>query len=98
MLIKELCEEAFETAFSKGWHDEITPFATKIALVHSELSEALEADRRREGKERIAEELADVCIRVFDICGSCGFDLEEAIFKKMEKNKTREYKHGGKLY
>ena len=42
-------------------------------------------------------ELADVVIRVADMCGYYGIDLESAIKIKMEYNKTRPYKHGGKV-
>ncbi|MEC0282306.1 nucleoside triphosphate pyrophosphohydrolase family protein [Terribacillus saccharophilus] len=44
--IKELCNSAFETAKSKGWHDEPCETGTLLALVHSEVSEDLEADRK----------------------------------------------------
>lgn len=96
--IKELCSEAFQTAHSKKWHEKAREFGTALALVHAEVSEALEADRREEGNERIAEELADICIRVFDLSIEFGLDLETAIYTKMEFNKTRPIRHGGKLY
>ncbi|MGE6756289.1 MazG nucleotide pyrophosphohydrolase domain-containing protein [Rossellomorea sp. NPDC071047] len=97
MEINQLCTEAFEIATSKGWHDEPREMGTVLALIHSEVSEALEADRKGD-EENFVEELADVCIRVFDLCGSKGIDLEKAILEKMEKNKGRSYKHGGKAY
>lgn len=95
--INELCAAAFEIAKSKGWHDEPRETGTLLALVHSEVSKALEADRKGD-KENFAEELADTCIRIFDLCGSKGIDLEAAITAKMEKNKGRSYKHGNKQY
>jgi NTP pyrophosphatase (non-canonical NTP hydrolase) len=96
--LNELIAESFETATSKGWHDKYRSFGEALVLVHAEVSEAVEADRRREGKERIAEELADVCIRVFDLSVEFGLDLETAILTKMEFNKGRTYKHGNKKY
>lgn len=96
-MINQLCQQAYETAKSKGWHDEERETGTLLALIHSEVSEALEADRKGD-TENFAEELADVCIRVFDLCGANGIDLESAILNKMERNKTRSYKHGGKAY
>ncbi len=96
-MINQLCKEAFETAKSKGWHDEPREMGTILALIHAEVSEALEADRKGDA-ENFAEELADVCIRVFDLCGSRGIDLETAIRQKMDYNKGRSYKHGGKAY
>jgi NTP pyrophosphatase (non-canonical NTP hydrolase) len=95
--INQLCKQAFETAKSKGWHDEPRETGTLLALIHSEVSEALEADRKGDA-ENFVEELADVCIRIFDLCGAKEIDLEAAILKKMERNKGRSYKHGGKAY
>ncbi|MDQ0414206.1 MazG nucleotide pyrophosphohydrolase domain-containing protein [Mesobacillus stamsii] len=96
-MINQLCKEAYKTAQSKGWHDEQMETGTTLALIHSEVSEALEADRKGD-VENLVEELADVCIRVFDFCGMNEYDLEHMILKKMEKNKYRSYKHGGKNY
>lgn len=95
--INELVQQAYTTAKQKGWHDEPVETGTKLALIHSEVSEALEADRRND-VEHFAEELADVCIRIFDLCGAEGIDLERAIANKMEKNRHRSYKHGNKKY
>lgn len=95
--ITAYCQEAYETAKSKGWHDETREIGTILALIHSEVSEALEADRKGD-QENFEEELADIAIRIFDLCGSRGIDLEDAIETKMEKNKGRSYKHGNKAY
>lgn len=96
-MINRYIQEAYEIAKSKGWHDEERETGTMLALIHSEVSEALEADRKGDA-ENFAEELADVCIRIFDLCGHKGIDLDKAILEKMEKNKNRTHKHGGKLY
>lgn len=45
----------------------------------------------------IPSELADVVIRIADMCGMYGIDLEAAIAEKMAFNKTRPFKHGGKV-
>lgn len=47
--------------------------------------------------EGIPSELADTVIRIMDMCGYYGIDLEAAIKEKMEYNRTRPYKHGGKV-
>lgn len=80
-------------------------FGAMMALIHSEVSEALEAYRdhgleattRADGKpEGVASELADVLIRVADVCGFLDIDLEAAIVEKMAFNLTRPHRHGGK--
>lgn len=70
-------------------------FSNKLALIHSELSEALEADRKnlmdshlpnRHGTE---VELADAAIRLFDLAGAYGMDLAGALVEKLAYNQVR---------
>lgn len=65
----------------------------KIALMHSELSECLEAVRAND-RENEAEELADTVIRILDYCGHHGIDLAPHLVAKMNRNLTRPFKHG----
>lgn len=46
--------------------------------------------------EGVTYEFADIVIRVADLCGSLGIDLQAAVEKKMAYNTTRSYRHGGK--
>jgi NTP pyrophosphatase (non-canonical NTP hydrolase) len=121
--IPDLIEESHKTAIEHGWHEEDRNFGSLIALIHSELSEALEDYRNGRGFTEIYYkckkdeldpccgkckqcdfnkpcgipiELADTVIRIFDVCGKYGIDLEKAIVEKMNYNQTRPYKHGGK--
>jgi NTP pyrophosphatase (non-canonical NTP hydrolase) len=84
-------------AKEKGWWDTERNDGELIALMHSELSEALEAMRNHGAKEAIAEELADCCIRIFDYCGARDIDLGKTLLNKIEYNKTRPYRHGKKF-
>ena len=69
-----------------------------IALMHSELSEALEALRSNDKiKNNVSEELADCCIRLFVYCEAYEIDLEKAIVDKMEINANRQFRHGKKF-
>lgn len=103
--LQRLCHDA---AVDAGWwhcpktgvpstpeyiRDSLTP--QKLLLIHSEISEACEADRKglmdshlphRNGVE---VELADAAIRIFDLAGALGFDLGAAIAEKMAYNAQR---------
>lgn len=105
MGVRELVKVAHANAVAKGFHDPAPTFGDFIALAHSELSEALEAYREHGladgtsdgGKpEGVASELADTVIRIADMCGALGIDLEAAIVAKVKHNAGRPYRHGGK--
>lgn len=67
----------------------------KIALMHSELSEALEACRDGD-RDQEEEELADVIIRLLDYSHARGFSMDRAVRAKMSKNRNRPHLHGRK--
>mgnify|MGYP001563192199 FL=1 len=96
--IRKFIDESHKIAREKGWWEGQRNDGELIALMHSELSEALEAMRNHGSQEDIAEELADCCIRIFDYCGARGIDLQKAIGKKIKKNRSRPYKHGNKKF
>ena len=84
-----------QNAVDHGWWETERPIPEVLCLIHSEVSEALEA-YRKDDKENFAEELADIAIRLLDAAEGYGINLENEILKKHEYNKSREYKHGGK--
>lgn len=78
----------------------------EIALIHSELTEALEAYRSGNppsekigdaGFSQAEEEFADAIIRILDFAGGHDLDIGGAIFAKLEYNATRPHKHGRKF-
>lgn len=91
-----------KTATDAGWYKDPATgqeikrnFGEVVALMHSELSEALEADRKglmddklphRDGRE---VEFADCIIRIMDTAESLGFDLAGAIIEKNAFNRQR---------
>ena len=101
--IDVLAEEIHEINVSKGfWDDDVDIhfILAKIALGHSECSEVLEAVRKEKGEDEILDEIADICIRTFDLWwglmenGYVSGGLQEAIERKMAFNKERPHRHG----
>lgn len=51
-------------------------------------------DFQRFIKDSVGDEFADSIIRILDLCGRLGIDIEGHIKYKMEYNSTRPYLHG----
>ena len=101
--IAALQQEIHRTALKHGWWDRDRALGEVLMLAVTELSEAMEAYRdgdpasdKIEGYSKVEEELADTIIRVLDLAGKMGYDVDGAIRAKMAFNRTRPYRHGGK--
>ena len=93
---------AHKTALDAGWYTDPATgepvarnFGEVVALMHSELSEALEADRKglrddklphRDGRE---VEFADLILRVLDTAAALGLDVAGALIEKNRFNAQR---------
>lgn len=108
-------------SFAAGWwvnpttgidtRDNPMCFSQKLCLIHSEISEAMEGDRKGLMDDKLSHremrevELADALIRICDLAGAYGMDLGGAVAEKLAFNAKREdhklevrAQHGGKTY
>jgi NTP pyrophosphatase (non-canonical NTP hydrolase) len=104
MSVAQLQEEIHRTAVEHGWWDQDRSIGEVLMLAVTELAEAMEAYRdgnpsseKIDGFTKVEEELVDTIIRILDLAGRMGFDIEGALRAKMAYNETRPYRHGGKL-
>lgn len=99
MTLADIQREAHETAVEKGWYERERPPLELLMLITTEIAECAEEWRRPDLDMRaVAEELADVVIRCADAAAYWEIDLQEAVTEKMEANKARPHRHGGKRY
>jgi NTP pyrophosphatase (non-canonical NTP hydrolase) len=107
-LAKEIYETSKSKGFWSI--DQVSEFSIvpiKLALIGDEVSEALRVHRDEyvdspqemnnmtmDQEQDFVEELADIVIRVLDLAGGLGLDIEQSIDAKVKKNKDRPYRHG----
>lgn len=106
--LKQYQQDIHAYVKAKGWWEKPRNVGELLALLHSEVSEALE-EYRMPGKfkpneirfvkgkpEGFGIELADLFIRLMDMCEGLGIDMEKMVEVKMAFNEKRPYRHGGK--
>lgn len=106
--MNKLADEIHRVACSKGWWDKPRSVLEIAALIHSEISEAVEAAREpdnalvwtdAEGKpEGVAVEMVDAMIRILDYLASVHVDIDHILKLKMHYNRSRSYRHGGRTF
>jgi len=98
MDLKHLTDEMNRFVRSKGWFDENskrpqTPrnLSISLALEAAEILEHFQWHDEIKDKEELASELADVALYLLELASVTEIDLEEALLKKLEVNRTREW-------
>ena len=98
MDIKELTDEMNRFVRSKGWYDENTKrpqtprnLSISLALEAAEILEHFQWREEVKNKEELESELADVALYLLELASITEIDLEKAVLKKLEINKTREW-------
>lgn len=86
--IKELQKKVYQNKVNHGFN--VKDLNIEFCLAYGELAEAYSAWLKK--KDDLGEELADVAIYLLGISEILGYDLEEEILKKMDKNSKRIYK------
>tara|TARA_R110001592_G_C12595645_1_gene695174 strand:+ start:24 stop:350 length:327 start_codon:yes stop_codon:yes gene_type:complete len=96
-----ISKKVYMNAVNHGFWQEEPNDGERMALIHAEISEALEALRNGNPSSNkimeyssLEEELADTVIRIMDYAFGNDLDVSGAIIAKIEYNKSREYMHG----
>jgi NTP pyrophosphatase (non-canonical NTP hydrolase) len=106
--LSEMAEDVYAVNVANGWFEEDRTFGDDIALITTEVGEAYDAFHNwgltdmtssllQSKPEGVGSELADILIRVLDTAKRRGFNLDYEYRRKLEYNKTRGYKYGGKV-
>lgn len=122
-MLNELAQQVHQNAIDKGFFEDEKSIGEMLCLIHSEVSEALEADRKNDYvasnvdmkyiidksgsndfkesynyniKHSFEEEMADIIIRVLDLCAFKNIDIDAHVKAKMRYNSLREKYHSKK--
>jgi NTP pyrophosphatase (non-canonical NTP hydrolase) len=98
LTIKDLTEQMHELVKSKGWYKKDskrpqTPrnLAVSLSIEAAEILEHFQFGDEIKNKDELGSELADVTLYLLQLASVSGIDLEEAVLKKIDVNKTRKW-------
>ena len=96
--ISELTARMHELVKSKGWYEKEskrpqTPrnLAVSLSIEAAEILEHFQFGDEIKDQDELGSELADVTLYLLQLASVSGIDLEEAVLKKIEVNKTRSW-------
>ena len=104
--LEELAYSIHSNAIDKGFWEPNTPdnhtifYLKQLAMIHSEVSEVLEAIRKEKGEDVVVEEMADILIRLLDLWAGMQRDgaiktlLTDSLMQKVSVNTSRPKMHG----
>jgi NTP pyrophosphatase (non-canonical NTP hydrolase) len=104
--LEEMAFSVHSNAIDKGFWEPNTPenhtvfYLKQLAMIHSEVSEILEAVRKEKGEAAVVEEMADVIVRLIDLWAGMQRDgyvkttLTDALLEKIAVNRSRPKMHG----
>jgi len=87
MDLKKISHQHYEWVEAMGWHNKTVLEA--LALVASEVGEAINECRGEQPTEHFGEELADIMLRVLDLAYWQGIDIEQKMLNKIALNAQR---------
>lgn len=102
--LNALCDEVYQDAMAHGlWEDDdgVDWYQESHSMIECEVDELYDAIEDRvngHGDEHFTEELADVIIMSLSVAGKLGIDIDAAVRRKIEFNKTRPWKHEGEKH
>ena len=98
LTIADLTEQMHALVKSKGWYEADskrpqTPrnLAVSLSIEAAEILEHFQFTDEIKDREELGSELADVMLYLLQLASVSGIDLEDAVLKKIEKNKTRQW-------
>ncbi|HRQ23084.1 MAG TPA: nucleotide pyrophosphohydrolase [Anaerolineales bacterium] len=96
--IRELTEEMHALVQSKGWYEADskrpqTPrnLAVSLSIEAAEILEHFQFTDEIKDRDELGGELADVMLYLLQLASISGIDLEDAVLRKIEKNKMRTW-------
>lgn len=112
-VFNRMIDEVYRLNVAKGWYEHERTAGDECALLHSEISEILDAYRKHGFEDAtkvnppgfesaiprplgVGSEVADLLIRLLDVCKRWDIDIVAEYDRKMAYNQTRPYRHGRK--